>query len=382
MDDGEPPIRQTRHIVLLVPPHAESLEGIHVYCAAKTNWSFMIQSATELRAITHCLKECDGMIGHLLREDQARTAAASGVPCVNVGYLPNSPIPVVTTDQEAVGRIGAQHLLGCGFREFAFLGSQISPGSPLRKKGFLEEVQKAGHRCHVHYALQTDDWLALRADLAAWIHRLPKPLAMMANNDSLGHQALDTCRVLGIKVPGQIAVVGAGNILAVCRFATPPLSSIPYNGRQIGYQAAELLDRMMAGEPAPPAHIPIPPMGVVVRPSSSVVAFADPQMAKAIRFVDEHACDGIGVEDILAAVRLSRRSLERRFRQTLGRSPHEHIRFLQVDRAKRLLIDTRIPLSEVAKSSGFPTVWALGVVFRQAMAMSPGEFRKRLGPPQ
>lgn len=368
-----------RHIVLLGPMHSETLEGIHTYCAAKTDWSFMIQSAIGPQTIARCLKNCDGMIGQILRQDEVQAVVATVLPCVNVGHLPASPIPVVTADQEAIGRMGAQHLLGRGFRDFAFLGSLVNPSSPFREKAFLEAIQQAGYRCQVHYMPQTDDWLAIREDLNAWIGRLPTPLAIMANNDSLGHQILDCCRVQGIKVPGQVAVLGVGNNLSVCRFASPPLSSIPYNGRQVGYQAAELLDRMLAGQSVPAGHIGIPPLDVVVRASSDVVAFADPQMSKAMRFIDEHACDGIGVEDILAAVALSRRSLERHFRQILGRSPHEHIRGLQVARAKRLLIDTRIPLSEVAKSSGFATSWALHAVFRKTAAMSPGEFRKRFG---
>src|SRR5262249_24430831 len=190
--------------------------------------------------------------------------------------------------------------------------------------------------------------------LAKWLERLPKPIGVMACNDARGQQVLNACRDLGIVVPDELAVVGVDNDDMVCDLCDPPLSSVVPNTRKIGFEAASLLERMILGEPAPDKPVHIAPLGIVRRRSTDVLAIRDKVTAEAIRFIREHACDGITIEDVLAGLPLlSRSALERQFNKLLGRTPKAEIIRVQLDRVKELLTESDFTLTEIAAKAGF-----------------------------
>lgn len=119
---------------------------------------------------------------------------------------------------------------------------------------------------------------------------------------------------------------------------------------------------------------------IAVRPSTDVSgAVADPLVARALRFIRARACDNLRVEDVLAHVEGSRSVLQRRFRRATGRTVHGAIAEARVDLAKRLLVETGLPLPEVARRSGFSHAEYLGVVFRRAVGSTPGAYRREHG---
>ena len=172
-------------------------------------------------------------------------------------------------------------------------------------------------------------------------------------------------------------MVGVDNEELVCTLAHPRLSSVVPNARSIGYEAAALLDRLMKGEPLPTSPRLIPPTEVVARLSTDVTAIADPDVAAALRFIREHACEGIAVADVLSQVPVSRSVLQRRFRSLLGRSIHGMIAGVRLQHAKRLLLETDLPLSAIAQRTGFSHVEYLCAAFRQATGIPPGTYRRK-----
>jgi LacI family transcriptional regulator len=198
----------------------------------------------------------------------------------------------------------------------------------------------------------------------------------MACNDFRGVQALDACRRAGVAVPEEVAVIGVDNEVLACELAYPPLSSVIPDCRRIGYEAAALLDHMMADSSAPREHRVIPPLGLATRQSTDVTAIADPCVADAVRFIREHALEGIGVEDVLDHVPVSRSVLQRRFRAALGRTVHEVIAGVRLRRAKQLLVETDLPLPAVAERSGFSHSEYLITAFRRATGTTPGAYRR------
>jgi LacI family transcriptional regulator len=188
---------------------------------------------------------------------------------------------------------------------------------------------------------------------------------------------MEVCRTLGIAVPDEAAIVGVDNDELLCDLCDPPLSSVAPDTDQTGYLAAELLAKMMNGKKvAADAHL-IAPIGLVTRGSTDVLAIADREITAAVRFIREHACDGISVEDVLAIVPLSRRVLDKRFRDLIGRTPHDEIGRLQVERVKELLKETDLPLATIAERAGFKYVEYMSVVFKKKAGMPPSVFRDR-----
>ena len=105
------------------------------------------------------------------------------------------------------------------------------------------------------------------------------------------------------------------------------------------------------------------PLGVHARKSTDLLAIEDPEVAKAVRFIREHACDGIRVENVLEEVAMSRRSFEKRFRQWLGRPPHMEIRRVQLERVRQLLVGSDFKLQKIAEAAGFSSAQYLAGFF-------------------
>ena len=197
----------------------------------------------------------------------------------------------------------------------------------------------------------------------------------MACYDIRGREILDACREAAIAVPYEVAVVGVDNDDLICELSYPPLSSVIPDTQRTGYEAAALLDRMMAGDDIRAGAHLIPPLGIATRQSSDVLAVDDEDVANALRYIQDHATEGIQVEDVLKHVPVSRRVLEQRFRQLIGRTPHQEIVRIQVDRVKRLLHGTDLTLEAIAHRCGFRHTEYMTVVFKRVTSVTPGKFR-------
>ena len=172
-----------------------------------------------------------------------------------------------------------------------------------------------------------------------------------------------------------MAILGMGNDSVICETVRPTLSSIDVGARHMGYEAAKLLDRMMAGKPAKDI-IYVPPSHVVVRQSTDLVAIEDADIAQAVRIIRESACTGIDVGHIAEEIGLSRRALERRFRQYLGRSPKAEIMRIRLEHAQMLMARTDKTSESIAKQSGFSSLEYFTKVFRHKVGMKPQAYRK------
>jgi LacI family transcriptional regulator len=366
------------------------LRGISEYIRLSGHWSVYLERHHLYDAPPPWLKdwEGDGIIARVENHRLLLAIRARGVPIVDLrGRILDPELPVILTDDAAGARLAAEHLLERGLRHFAFCGFVGTPYSDGRQVVFHEVIRAAGYDCALYdppRALRgrnPDEYerrgLVHEEDIARWLRDLPQPLGVMACNDARGQQVLNACRELGIAVPDQCAVIGVDNDDVVCDLCDPPLTSVVPSTQRIGYEAAELLDRMMAGQPAPREPIIIPPQGIVTRRSTDVLAIDNREVAAAVRYIREHACESIGVEDVLARVRLSQSALERQFREVLGRTPKAEIIRVQLERVKQLLVETPLTLKEIAGRSGFSYVEYMCAVFKRRVGETAGQYRSR-----
>jgi LacI family transcriptional regulator len=321
--------------------------------------------------------------GVILRGENQRVARAVetlAVPMVDLTpsrLLPRAPW--VKSDDAAIARLGAQHFLERGFRHFAFCGDARFSWSNRRGEQFSLLVRSAGHSCTTYLAEKTSQNADAEVDaIADWLMGLPKPVAVFACYDNRGQQVLEGCRRRGLAVPEEVAVLGVDNDEVLCVLSSPPLSSVMLNPRRVGWEAAALLSLMMKGDTITSEPHLIPPLGVVTRQSSDILAVADGKIAEALRYIREHACEGIRVSDVLRRCPMARRAMETRFRKLLGRTPRQEILRVQLNRVKELLVGTELPIWEIATRTGFEPEY-LSSVFKQEMGIAPSEFRKNFG---
>jgi LacI family transcriptional regulator len=181
-----------------------------------------------------------------------------------------------------------------------------------------------------------------------------------------------------LAVPDDVAVIGQHNDELLCDLCDPPLSSVIPNARRAGYEAAVLLDRMMRGKAKSPQVVMIEPLGVVTRQSTDVRAVSDPQVSAAVRFIREHACERIQVEDVRKVAALSRTLFERRFRKLLGCAPYEQILKVRLAKARELLALTNLTLAEISERTGFSSPEYFSAALHKRLKTSPRELRQRL----
>jgi LacI family transcriptional regulator len=243
-------------------------------------------------------------------------------------------------------------------------------------------VGERGFECAVYespwFGLDVHPWEDEQQQLANWLRSLPKPVGIMACNDVRGHHVLGACDRIGAAVPEEIAVIGVDNEEELCELCEPPLTSVIPNPELLGYKAAELLDRMMSGQRPADLQQLVGPLGVATRQSTDVLAIEDSDVAAAVRYIREHACEGATVDDILEHVPVTRSILERRFRKHLNRSPQVMIRQTQLKRVRQLLAETDLPLVKVSDLAGFKHQEHLCVVFKREFGESPGAYRRKV----
>jgi LacI family transcriptional regulator len=221
-----------------------------------------------------------------------------------------------------------------------------------------------------------EGWEEDQSAIAAWIQRLAKPVGIMACHDERAYELLTACSLAGVLVPDEVAVIATGNDEVLCNLCDPPLSSVEPGAERLGVAAAALLDRMMSGASAPSDPILLPPLYVVTRKSTDALAIADTQVVQALRFIRDHACDGITADDVARRVSSSsRRVLDARCKRVSNRTLHSEIRRVQIQRVKQLLADTELSLAEIASRTGFEHSEYMNVVFKRMTGQSPGRYR-------
>ena len=364
------------------------LRGVKQYAQTRPHWILVPLDPEGLTGRVLEAVRPVGLIALVTTSALTETLQALRRPLVNVaGVLADLPFPRVGVDHRQVGELAARHLRERGFRHFAFVGHPHHFYSTEREAGFRQVLAPGGHSLASYYERPARSFrhrgrlLVLNEGLQRWLQALPKPVGVFACHDVFALQVVEACRLTGLRVPDEVAIIGVDNDDLLCELARPSLSSVVVPAERIGYEAAALLERLLAGAKPPRAPVLIPPPGVMARQSSDVLAIDDPDVAAALRHLRDHAHGPLRVAHVLRAVPISRRALERRFRALLGRGLAEEIRRVRVERAKHLLAATELGMAEVTERAGFASQPQLSRVFRRETGLTPTAFRRQVRNP-
>jgi LacI family transcriptional regulator len=382
-------VRNRPHVALLVEtslaPGRDILRGIARYVSEHQPWALYHEPHGLQESVPSWVRHWkgDGIIARIQTSAMAKEVQASGIPTVDVlGVMPGLPVPLVHVDNTAIARMGAEHLLERGLRQFGFFGIEGENWSEQRYTAFCAAVAPV-QRTVALYELPRNEidkrsWERVENKLARWVAALPKPAGVMVCSDQRGSQFLEACRRAGVSVPDEVAVIGVDNDEPLCEVCDPPLSSIQAGHMSVGYAAAELLDRLLHGGPVPKKPILIEPQHAIARLSTDMLAIGDPSIATALRLIREHAHEGLQVDAIARHAGLSRSVLQRRFQTQLKRSVHQEILAAKIKRARELIIKTDLPLATVAERAGFKHQEYMGAVFKARLATTPARLRRQM----
>jgi LacI family transcriptional regulator len=375
------------HVALLVETSLASgrdiLRGIAKYVRTHGSWALYHEAHGLDDSLPRWFKgwKGDGIIARLQDPAIAKAISRMGLPTVDVlGLVKDTSFPLVHVDDAKIAQTAAEHLLERGFRRFGYFGIQGESWSERRRDAFAHLVQEAGCKLSV-FELPASrrtgrSWESMETELADWVASLGKPCGVMVCSDQRGARMLEACRRARVLVPDEVAVIGVDDDDPLCDVCNPSLSSIRPNHFQVGFEAAALLDRMMQGEAPPRKPTFVEPSGISTRLSSDVLAIEDRQIATVLRAIRNHEGTDIRVDDLARLAGFSRSVLQRRFRATMGRSVHQEILRIRIQRAQALLVETEIPLAEIAERTGFRHQEYMGSVFKSRLGKTPGTIRR------
>jgi LacI family transcriptional regulator len=368
------------------------LLGVARYSRLNGPWSFHITPGDYKQAVPK-MKQWGGtgIIARIANERVALEVISADVPTIAIGLTdeqmqPGSPLArfsEISTDAAEVARLAAEHLFSKQLRRFAYVGSEDRAWAHRREKAFYNYLTERGFSPHIYRQPKRPrdrDWEREQEYLANWISELPTPIGLFACDDDRGREVLEACSLAGMHVPEDVAVVGVDNDEVFCELSDPPLSSVAVNAEAAGYRAAALLDGMMRGRIRKPQRIVVEALGVVTRRSTEIIAVEDPDIAAALRFIHREQGRNISVESVVREVAVSRRNLEKRFRDSIGRTILEEIQLVRLERAKRLLVETTYPVSKIAVMAGFGSAGYFIQFFQKRVGKTPRKYRMQLVP--
>lgn len=329
----------------------------------------------------------DGILAWLgAGDDLADFVAHAGKPTVDFSYRrPQTSFAHVLEDATQTAQLVAGHFLSRGFRHLICYSDAPNWIYNERGQAFVQAMEQAGRtvewlRWQESPAYRTDRqaWKRKREWLAQEIKRAPKPVGVFAVSDGLALEVLEVCEACGLAVPDAVSIVGAGNSLLAVDAMHTPVSSVDVNMETTGYRGAALLDEMMRGKPAPAEPIRVPPFRLIARKSSDLMAVEHPGVARSLRFMGEHCHEPIGVDDLAREAAMSVRSFHQAFVRHLGRSPGAELQRMRIDRAKKLLGDSREKMDTIAEMCGYQNGNSFWVAFKQATGLSPRQYQKEM----
>lgn len=382
-DDALLPSTATRHVALLVETSNAYgrglLLGIRNYLIANPGWSIYLgehgRHETDLSWLDSWRGH--GVIARIENEQTADHVRRLGLPAVDLSAARLLPeLPCVETDDDVIAQWAVDHFAVRGLRHFAYCGDARFAWSVKRGARFAQHARERGFEPEEFHMEPSGTLADDRLAMADWLQSLPKPVGILACYDIAGQELLEACKIAGLAVPDSVAVIGVDNDELICNLTSPPLSSIQSDAIGTGFLAASLLDEMMAGEQVDAKLRLIEPLRVVTRQSSDLLSVSDPQVAKALQLIRDHADDGVAVTTVQQAVGLSRRSLDYRFLSVLGRTVHDEITRVRMERLADLLIGTDRTLTQLAEGLNFNHSEYMGVAFKKFTGKSPGEYRR------
>ena len=353
----------------------EILRGIARHAQHSDQWQLFHAARGLEEKVPEWLRKWsgDGVIARIQDATMARQLKKLNLPVVDVlGVAESADFPLVHVDDRRIGSEVARYFLDRGYRHFGFYGIAGENWSARRGEAFRASCERAETTQSVG-VLQADRGAV--GDVSKWLKYLPKPVAIMVSSDQRGLELLEACREENLEVPERVAVVSVDNDVPLCEISSPPLTSVRAGHQRVGFEAAQLLDRMMDGESPPAEPLLVPPTGIVTRQSSEGQAIDDGVVASGLHFLQGHLGEAMNNKSIAAAAGVSRTVFQRRFREAMGTSVRDYLTQQRLKRAQDLIKNSELTFADIAQRCGFKHQEYLGYVVQKHFGTTPGKMR-------
>ena len=337
----------------------------------------------------------DGLIVQLYQLTTAYDDADwHNCPIVTLGDL-ETKFPRIGPDEDAIGRAAAAFLLERGYPHVGFVGNEAIGFSETRLNGFREhlahnartggaDVEKGGegHAPPDVFVYDRPVYGGLTGYkhelkyLGDWLEALPRPTALFCITEPIAREVINVCEARRLRVPRDVAILTVSSDELACATTRPSISAVRSDAFRIGFEAGRIMGQLLRKQPPPDGPVLIPPAGVDERQSTDPVAAAGPDVVRAIRFIHDRVADQLEVDDVVEHCSVSRRVLERQFRDDLSSTIRTEIHHARIARARDLLETTDLDLVDVSIRSGFTHRTHFSRLFKKLTGTTPSRHRR------
>ena len=281
----------------------------------------------------------------------------------------------LTGDYIGTGEMAADFFFRRRNINFAYFGIKGTVWSEERLLGYRKRVAELGgsfHSLMMDIQNERDE-----KKIASWLCELPKPVALFACDDSHALTLSEICKMNGIRIPDDVALLGVDDDELVCEISDPPISSIALDVEQGGFDAGKALHAMISGEQKGPFNIVIAPGMITQRASTQHHNISDPYIDKLVKYIEGNFNRDISTANILEQIPLSRRSLELKFKREMGGlTIYKYLTQCRIEHFAQLLVTSDLSLGEIASRSGISDYSNFSRIFKKHMGVSPQDYKK------
>jgi len=328
--------------------------------------------------------EGDGLIIHRPTVREVEVFGRKGIPLINLSTEGDHPgVPSLQPDNREVGLIASDALLQLGLASYTMVARPGRRYAQERWRAFEAGLMRAGKRARlvefdVNSMEPCEKAGRFRAGLIELLAGLERPAGVFGVDDIMAAAVIEACQCAGFGVPDDVAVVGFGNCEILCMTTAPPLTSIPFPAKEMGYHAARSLHLLMEGKGQEvPSRRALPIGGIRVRESTDTLAGGDPIIARAVRIIRERAPNyPLRVSELVDMLPVSRSTLKQRFAAQLGHPAKDEIQRVRLAALKQRLRTSGAAVSEIAHSMMFESPEELSRFFKRQTGQTPSEYRR------
>ena len=340
----------------------ELLNGIAQYVIEHNNYIIEQLTARDIN-VNAPFRNFDGIIVHSSLSDAlVEKIKATGLPIVDLTgeYEDDKQIISVDSDAYKLGKMAAEWFLRRGFTNFAVFGFKDQRFDSHMNDGFTSTLRKCGYYgCNILLRQPTpipcEETESYNRKLQEWVSGLPRKTAVFCHTPLLACQLVTLSLKCGRDVPGEIAVMGAGNDIPLCTLQSMTISSVDENIQRVGYAAMRVMAHILE-HPVRPKNrrkFCVPPIGVVERESTRVYPVDPPWLANLLLVLDDNMNRSYTVQELAALAKVSQPTLQKAFNQTFGMTAGKYITTIKMREAKRLIDMKKFSLKEIAARLDF-----------------------------
>ncbi|MDD4776705.1 MAG: substrate-binding domain-containing protein [Fermentimonas sp.] len=310
-----------------------------------------------------------------------------------VQFLKNLDIPVflqnyeddadwfskISGNYQEVGAMAADFFSKKMFKNFAFYGNKNFLWSKGRAEGYRSEVEKLKGNYYYFESeyLTNSQWSSSHIELNTWLSSLPKPIAVFACDDYFALQVTEMCKINNINIPNEISLLGVDNDELICNLSYPTISSIVTDDENIGYTTGNKLHTLIMNNKNIPFNITKKPIRIEQRQSTERYNISNKDIVRIIDYIEKNVTSDISIDNLTQLVPLGRRTLEKKFKETMGTTIYQFILEKKTEYLSYKLLTTSDSLLDISIEAGFNDVRNAYRIFKKTTGYSPLNFRKK-----